>query len=401
MLMNKNWRDMYKQKKTNPYYIVYIASTIRSESNQWLWNIAKSLNDYAPTMYLDPADMEPIPFKTLMSINTIKLLSQRIKKVWDGTLVEWQLVDVLPFKRYTLVQNLNIHFNSWLIQWLIGLRHGHLVLIQNGAISDRLQVFCQTLRSDIFCEDCVDMTDSKGIREATIRADVVFTNSVPLTRWCQQFNTHVHQISAGYFYPETIQLLATHSYHRDPRTPKRVLLMGNASDRWDFPLLEYLVTTLTSYEFIFITSGEFDRTVNDEYYDSYRRHWQKILAYPNVIHQKVMNQKGYRSSMFDADIAIIPYDMQFEFNTYCHPVKIYNYLLAGIPVVSPFVQSIKKFISQHCQFANTNENFLRLIQKLSDVKIDLKSKSKYQKLAMQHTYNRKALQIIDLLDKNI
>ena len=66
--------------------------------------------------------------------------------------------------------------------------------------------------------------------------------------------------------------------------------------------------------------------------------------------------------MSSFDVGVMPYDCFDEKNLHCSPLKLFDYFLAGIPVVSTPILSLSEY-PDLIYFGETAEEFSRAIEK--------------------------------------
>lgn len=90
--------------------------------------------------------------------------------------------------------------------------------------------------------------------------------------------------------------------------------------------------------------------------------WKKLSALPNVYHIDYVKRTDVRRVLHEFDVGITPYDVTQKPVTYGNPIKTYEYLAAGKPVVSTPIKTILN-LSQYVYFAKDSDEFSEMIQK--------------------------------------
>ncbi len=117
--------------------------------------------------------------------------------------------------------------------------------------------------------------------------------------------------------------------------------VGGINYLLDYALLIRLITKTPHYTYVFIGPVQ----ENDpEYFQKHiRQNIQALFSLPNVYHRRTVSKEKIPSVISAFDIAMIPYDIRFSFNTYCYPMKLFEYFYTGKPVVSTPIVELKRF----------------------------------------------------------
>ncbi len=137
----------------------------------------------------------------------------------------------------------------------------------------------------------------------------------------------------------------------------RIGYIGVISKRIDFELIEYLAYERKSYQFIFI-GGRYGRVGE----------WIKKLKKLENVH--FLGDKHYNSIpcyIASFDVCIIPHRID-EFTLSNDPIKVYEYLYLGKPVVSTNI-SIVDELKKNVLIADDKERFLEFL----DVAVEISS----------------------------
>jgi glycosyltransferase involved in cell wall biosynthesis len=185
---------------------------------------------------------------------------------------------------------------------------------------------------------CIKENEGKFIK----KCDLTFVNSRSLFTVKQQYSSGVKVVPAGFPMGEFLKPTHTVTKH-DTLT---AVYIGAISFRFDFILLKYVVQNNPDIDFIFI--GPYLNLPDDwikkmDNLQQTKRRWHEILSMPNVRYLGYMDRKNIHAISSDFDVGIIPYDDVQEFNRYCNPVKFYDYLAMGKPVVSTDILELRRY----------------------------------------------------------
>ncbi len=132
---------------------------------------------------------------------------------------------------------------------------------------------------------------------------------------------------------------------------KKILFQGGIRHVIDFSLLVDIITQMPDYEFWFC--GDLQKNCESE--------WAQILKMPNVKYFGQVNTEKIRELSYKADIGIIPYIQDEIITRVSFPLKAFEYLACGLPVVSIPIQGLKKY-SEYFYLAETTSEFIQQIK---------------------------------------
>jgi glycosyltransferase involved in cell wall biosynthesis len=135
---------------------------------------------------------------------------------------------------------------------------------------------------------------------------------------------------------------------------KVALYQGGISRKIDFSLLKNVIAGLPDWEFQFC--GKMMLTS-----DQQQKEWDDILACGNASYLGCLPVEKMRDAMLDATVGLIPFVDEEWIVERAFPLKTFEYLACGLPVVSVPIHTLKGF-SDLIVFADTPEHFIRGIQ---------------------------------------
>lgn len=135
-------------------------------------------------------------------------------------------------------------------------------------------------------------------------------------------------------------------------TGKRIFFAGALNPlKMDVELLENVVEKLTGDTFVLAGPIAGDPAI-----------WAKLNAMPNVRFPGAVPYETLPEMMHSADIALIPYNLN-NYTDSCFPIKLYEYLAAGLPVVSSRLPAlVKNPDADIISFYSDVEDFVRIIR---------------------------------------
>lgn len=133
--------------------------------------------------------------------------------------------------------------------------------------------------------------------------------------------------------------------NKDINTEKQIVgFVGTIDDRMNYDVVTYLIENLPNAEFIFV-----GRTLNEE-------RAKLLKSYPNVTCVGPKNPEELPLHLKTFSVAIIPY-VNDELTSGIYPMKINEYLAAGLPVISTTFGDMTDF-EAIIKLADTREAFL-------------------------------------------
>ncbi|GAG07285.1 unnamed protein product, partial [marine sediment metagenome] len=92
--------------------------------------------------------------------------------------------------------------------------------------------------------------------------------------------------------------------------------------------------------------------------------------------------------LFLFNVCLIPYDVSLEFVQGCNPMKLYEYLALGKPVVSTPIEAVKVF-SPIVKIANNVVGFEKAIREFLKKEYNKKEEKKRKKIAQENSWEKK------------
>lgn len=179
------------------------------------------------------------------------------------------------------------------------------------------------------------------------KCDLTFVNSKALfdQKAERVIKNKMYEVPAGF--PLNDYLLNRKKSNLKKTNQKLTIFhIGSVSFRFDFELLDYIIKNNPKFNFVFI--GPYLNLGIDwmSEMDSVKKtaqNWEKILSYKNVKNFGYMTREEISNIADKLDLGIIPYESAQEFNLYSNPVKFYDYLALGKPVVSTDIIELRKY----------------------------------------------------------
>ena len=298
------------------------------------------------------------------------------------------LPPLLPGRYYSVTVN---RINQWLtarwarrylhkleftspILWFYNPEQGPLI----GQFGERLSVY-----------HCIDefTASTTGRKRRTIaaleagllrRVDVVFANSLLTYENKRCFNPYTYRIPSGVDVEHFAQVL-------DPKLPPHPAIaaiphpiagyVGNINNKVDIPLLVAATAHLPDWQFVFIGRPYVEKA-----------DLRPLQAQPNVHLLGCFTFEKVPSLVKGMDVCLLPY-ADTEFARYRSPLKLYEYLAAGKPIVSTKHPEVREF-SAWVEIASTPEDFAAAVVRVREEDSLEKRRCRAQ-LSRQHSWDHR------------
>lgn len=224
------------------------------------------------------------------------------------------------------------------------------------------KLLCFRISDDIAEYEGVPMAIRDLERRAVEKADFVFVTNVNVLERIRKFKKEVVYLPNGVdFKLFSLKSPKEPLEYKDIKPP-RVIYVGNLNERVDFNLLKELAQRFPQVSIVLIGPAwsdiSFLHEISNVYYLGPRLH---------------MELPGF---MQHADVAIIPF-VKTPLVESIHPIKLYEYLAAGLPVVATRWREIEH-INSPAYLADNREEFFKLFkQALSHPRLGVKERIKF------------------------
>lgn len=301
----------------------------------------------------------------------------------------------LPFEKFKIIDK----FNRWLSFKLFLAKHRHadkILWIFYPNYYDFAQVNNQKM---LKIYDCVDYSEDQQKENILINSvDYFFVNSKALKKLYakKKLNKQAIYISAqGFFQPDDKKIK---SVSLKKNKSKAVIgYVGGLNCRLNYPLLDQLIGNHPEWLFVFY-GPEQKNIEKDKIYHTQK--WiKKLKEHKNTLFGYSDDRYFIYGLIKNFDIAIIPYNLDLVFNSYCYPMKIFEYFYLGVPVISSGILELKeKRFDGLMSIAADYKSWENSIKKLLENKIPGKKQRQQRELAIKNNWQNKIQKIAKALD---
>ena len=284
----------------------------------------------------------------------------------------------LPLRRLDFLEKINRQLSFWLfiqknskvnkILWIFYPNYFDLAQIKNKKM---LNLY-----------DCVDYNQFRDKEELLIKnVDYFFVNSLVLQGLHKKaLKQPIYIDSQGFFIPDEKKIENTYLKIKKPI----VGYVGGINYRLDFSLLDRLIKNNPQWQFVFY--GPKQKYPKEDLQFQTEFWIKKLKNYKNVIFGESKNRYHVYGVIKNFDVAIIPYNEDIAFNKYCYPMKVFEYLYFGKPIVSTEIKELKTKV--FIKTAKNVKEFEKLIKKLLISNKSLNYK-RNKKIAIQNSWQNK------------
>lgn len=318
---------------------------------------------------------------------------------------------LLPFRRFQFIELLNSSMNVFIMRTLIWIKfstkafYKKILWIFYPEYVWMIPIFGNSYES---VYDCVDY--HIGSSPYKKRRELVRRWEHALIQQCTYFfvNSHVlfdiHKKKRAdiSLVPQGFRLdVFKDGRQREKQTitTKPIIgYVGGINFRLDYSLLLQLISKTPEYLYCFV--GPIQE--NDKiFFDAHiKAKLDRLFLLPNVQHVEALAKEEMPAIISSFDVAIIPYDAKQEFNSFCYPMKLFEYFYMGKPVVSTSIKELKRF-PKFIKFGDSVEEWEKNIREFLSKSWPESYKSEQRRLAIKNSWENKVDTIISMLDASV
>jgi glycosyltransferase involved in cell wall biosynthesis len=218
------------------------------------------------------------------------------------------------------------------------------------------------------------------------KSNLVICTSIKMFDRAKKVNNNSVYLPNGNSYKKIVSAL----YADVPFNKKRKVIgyIGAYRNWSDFSIVESAIEKIKDADFVFV--GPIHPTAVNAY--------EKLKTYSNFFHFPQMPFEKAAGFLKLFDVGIIPFKIN-RFTEGVFPNKFFEYLAAGVPVVSTALPDLKKF-NYGIYYSADNNDFLKGLTKIVEGEISF-DKEEMQKIAFQNSWKNRIAILDDYLQKLI
>lgn len=228
-------------------------------------------------------------------------------------------------------------------------------------------------------------------KQMMAQVDAVIVVSKELYQAKRSLNANTFLVPNGVNYGAYTAALADPHLPADLKVipPPRLGYSGLVGDRLDLNMLKEMARENPEWSLIFLGEVRFSQQAES---------WQKLLAMPNVHYLGLADISQVPHYLKGFHVGLMPYIQD------CHadnisPLKLYDYLAAGLPIASTDIPAAREFGS-YVHLADNPQGFAQAVRTaLSDTTPE--SRQVRRNVAAQHTWEARAEQLSDLIETRL
>lgn len=315
------------------------------------------------------------------------------------------VIGVLPFQRFRKIKEINVALNTYFLRLYLKLRYFDNQPIywsfnQNMAtlwpyLGQRKIVIYDRVDNSRVDDPILDKEIQRLDKLLIRKADLVFTNSEYSLRAIKRYNKDAYLVPCGYA-PELFCI-------NKSKIPKEMMkirsprlgLIGNIDQRIDLELLSNLAKKHSEWNIVLVGPVSISG-VRDSKEKIFFRKIKKLRTYHNVHFLGRKPKSTMANYVKSFDICLIPYRTDDEFVKGCNPMKLYEYLAMGKPVISSQIEAIEKW-KPAVRIAKNPQMFERNIRQALASKIPKQEVSARKQIAIDNSWETKVKEMWNLL----
>lgn len=318
-------------------------------------------------------------------------------------------IDLIPFKRIKFVGYINSITYSVSVQLILKIKYfnaeNHLIWM---FFPQLLWFIAVKLPFWKIIDDIVDFHTSPNQEEQNSltkkkqlllkKSHVIVANSHSLERKLKALTSKpITVVPQGFSY-KNFQNIKQKSIIKLNTDKPLIGFIGQISQRLDFDLLQKVIKKNKQWNFVFVGPKHHEPNISINAKHHFLKKFEELTEYENCRWFDSQPKGEIGSIIQQLDVCIIPYDISYDFNRYCYPMKLFEYFYMGMPVVSTPIEEFKhpKF-KNLIEIGNSYKEWQKHIETLLKKPWPVKSQKKQHLLAIENSWQNKVEAISKLI----
>jgi hypothetical protein len=269
------------------------------------------------------------------------IIYKKSKSLWI-----YRPVQIIPFERFHLIRRMNMFFNLMFFQGIVcifNIRHRYttkIIWICNHVYYFFPNYMCGKYKILYDCVDAISDIGNENQKISEYEENQLIQNADFMTVISHAlYNKHTLKRKDISIVPQGFRLNSYKEYQKNMRNKSShsplLGMVGTLDNRIDYQLLYELIKNNKNWQFelwgkVCISKKNKIRT------------FKSLSRLQNI---KICSASAERipEIIQSFDIAIIPYDVSYAYNTYCYPMKLFEYFYMEKPVIAAPIQELKRF----------------------------------------------------------
>ena len=359
-----------------------------SFSCDYLYQISSRLSKHAEVVIFNP-----FYFPSVKEL----CLNARARGLWIAGLSAANIrifpsIGFIPFQRFFLVKRLNTIINIFFfylyyilqfglippLLWVFShefVRLEKLFFWKKGYIYDRADHPASVIKRS---DRVLKQSDAQVIRQAML----VLVNSPFAYRYVRNISPHVMEAPWG-----VDEGFITRPRQTTKDRGVRIGFVSHIDHRFDTKLLYALAKKEKDWKFI-IVGGILPFDPEQARQTRLKEHLDRASLLPNVTFTGELPKKKAVGLMHSFDVCLVLYDSSQEFVKGSNPMKVYEYLAVGRPVVSTPIEAIERY-SPSVVIARNAKEFQKEIQGILHTGTSVKDMKTFQNIARSNSWTKR------------
>lgn len=335
----------------------------------------------------------PYAWKKILRFKNLHAFFQSVIKILkrENLAVYFRSTSILPFQRNNFLYKVNVYLGILQLKVLLFLSRKKVIL---WGFDPVLEKVVGKIREKISVYDCIDFLAEdeetkhlKPLEEKLFsKVNLIAFNSSPPYQEKVKRYPDIKKKSIVTYCGCATQLFQDSSSAGPAEIKKikgkKIIFAGVFDYRVDTNLLNYIVKKNPRLHFIFI--GPVRKTVGQGFFN--------LLRQKNLIYLDEKDKNLLPAYLKHSNLGIIPYNTKFFFTKYSNPMKAYEYLASGLPVVSTKILALDNYPKDIVYTTDKSQEFSRAINRLIKNWDDNKVK-KAKKIAEENSWKNKVAKI--------
>lgn len=315
--------------------------------------------------------------------------------------INYYPINFLPFNQFQLIRDINSLINLLIIKTYSCKYQKKILWLIYPHLANLIPIFKNQYQIVYDIVDFHTLSDSKKNSDLNIKkkkamklADVVTSISHTLKSQYQKiYPKKINIVPQGFVsYQDKYQI---NNLNSKLPSSKKIGFIGALDDRLNYPLLIKLAKNNPQFNFIFIGPKYKHKNLST---NSITSEVNKLLSFKNVFWIKKQPKKIIGSYINNFDVCIIPYDIKFQFNKYCYPMKLFEYFYAGKPVISTPIIELKRF-PKYVKISNSYSGWQTYLNQLLNNPWPQQFSQEEKSLALENSWQNKIEKISSQIQK--